>query len=52
MAAQAAQLKLNLRSSSTPTAATDAVGIVDRQRFNFGNSADYPWPRPRAKKKL
>ena len=32
--------------------ATAAVVFEDEQRFNFGRSAKYPWPRPRAKKKL
>ena len=31
-------------------AAAAAVGIEDEGRFNFGRSADYPWPQ--AKKKL
>ena len=31
-------------------AAAAAVGIEEEGRFNFGRSADYPWPQ--AKKKL
>ena len=34
------------------TVAAAAVGVEEEGRFNFGRTADYPRPQPRAKKKL